>query len=122
MQSRPQNRLLEGPGVAWERHDRRRPASSPISERNEVASTPAHVCLTDMLWEQVRRSPDHPAVVQGDEHLSLRQLARRSSELAAHLRRLGVSADDPVGLFVEPSIDLMVGAWGILFSGGCYLP
>jgi indigoidine synthase len=122
MQSRPQNRVLEVPGVAWERHDPRRPASSPISERNETRSAPAHAGLTDMLWEQVRRCPDHPAVVQGDEQLSLRQLAERSSDLAAQLMRLGVGAGDLVGLFVEPSIELMVGAWGILLSGGCYLP
>jgi len=33
-----------------------------------------------------------------------------------------VAPDDCVGIFVEPSIDLMVGVWGILFSGSAYLP
>jgi non-ribosomal peptide synthetase component F len=33
-----------------------------------------------------------------------------------------VAPDDCVGIFVELSIDLLVGVWGILFSGSAYLP
>ncbi|MGZ6772863.1 MAG: amino acid adenylation domain-containing protein, partial [Mycobacteriaceae bacterium] len=39
-----------------------------------------------------------------------------------YLHHLDVGADDCVGLYVEPSLDLMVGAWGIVFSGAAYLP
>jgi amino acid adenylation domain-containing protein len=78
--------------------------------------------LADLLADHVRAQPDATAVIHEDDALSYRELARRSSDLAVYLRRLGVRVDHCVGLFVEPSIDLMVGAWGILLSGGAYLP
>ncbi|ARQ69886.1 amino acid adenylation domain-containing protein [Streptomyces marincola] len=79
-------------------------------------------CLPDLLAEQVRAHPDRVAVVHGDRHLTFRALAGRAGELAARLRHLGVAADDPVGIFAEPSLDLMVSAWGVLYAGGAYLP
>lgn len=83
---------------------------------------PAEECLPELLWEHVRSQPDRTACVYGDERLTYRELAGRSADLAAHLRLLGVAADDCIGLFVEPSIELMTGVWGILCSGGAYLP
>ncbi|WNG43375.1 amino acid adenylation domain-containing protein [Archangium minus] len=79
-------------------------------------------CLPELLWEQARARPESVAVVYEDEILTYHALAERSSELAVYLQHLGVALDDCVGMFVEPSIDLMVGAWGILSSGGAYLP
>ncbi|WP_202819003.1 amino acid adenylation domain-containing protein [Actinosynnema sp. ALI-1.44] len=78
--------------------------------------------LLDLLHEQARLRPDDTAVVSGDDRMTYRELVQRSSELASRLRGLGITADDCVALFVEPSVDLMVGVWGILFAGGAYLP
>ncbi|MGW7103676.1 amino acid adenylation domain-containing protein [Streptomyces sp. NPDC054838] len=78
--------------------------------------------LPDLLAERVAEHPEATAVVYRDQSLTYRELAARSSALAEYLRHLGVSADDCVGLFVEPSLDLMIGAWGILSAGGAYLP
>ncbi|GHG61834.1 amino acid adenylation domain-containing protein [Streptomyces griseocarneus] len=83
---------------------------------------PDHATLPDLLREQARNDPDGTAVSYGRDRLSHSELLEASEGLAAHLRRLGVTRDDRVGLFVEPSLDLMVGAWGILCSGGAYLP
>lgn len=78
--------------------------------------------LTDLLRARADERPDAIAVVHGNDSLSYRELVRRSSEAAVYLRHLGVRLDDCVGVFVEPSLDLMVGAWGILLSGAAYLP
>jgi amino acid adenylation domain-containing protein len=86
------------------------------------ASSPAGSCLPDLLWEQARVQPGRTAVIHENESLTYGELAARSSDVAMCLRHLGVAHDDCIGLFVEPSIDLMVGAWGILFSGSAYLP
>lgn len=83
---------------------------------------PRNKCLPDLLWEQVQAQPHSTAVVHESNSLTFRELAENSSDLAVYLQHLGVTLDDCVGLFVEPSLDLMVGAWGILFSGGAYLP
>ncbi|MFE0581321.1 amino acid adenylation domain-containing protein [Streptomyces sp. NPDC058874] len=78
--------------------------------------------LTDLLRAQVRWHPDRTAVECGPERLTFRELGRYSAEAAAYLRGLGVGRGDCVGLFVEPSLDLMTGVWGILAAGGAYLP
>ncbi|HEX6472291.1 MAG TPA: amino acid adenylation domain-containing protein [Streptosporangiaceae bacterium] len=79
-------------------------------------------CLPDLLREQARARPGGTAVVHGDERLTFGELAAAAARLAAHLRDLGVGPDDRVGLFVEPSIELIVGVWGILCAGGAYVP
>lgn len=56
------------------------------------------------------------------ESLTFLGLDRSSAELSGCLERLGVGPDSCVGLFVEPSPELMTGAWGILRAGGAYLP
>jgi len=79
-------------------------------------------CLTGLLDQQVQARPDEVAVVCGDVRLTYRELRSASGELAAHLHALGVAADDCVGLYVEPSADLVTGVWGILRAGAAYLP
>ncbi|MFC6064166.1 amino acid adenylation domain-containing protein [Streptomyces ochraceiscleroticus] len=78
--------------------------------------------LPDLLQEQAASRPEAVAVIGEDQSLTYRELARAGGRLAAHLRQLGVDTGDTVGLFVEPSLDLMAGAWGILFAGAAYLP
>ncbi|MFD4640821.1 amino acid adenylation domain-containing protein [Lentzea sp. NPDC058436] len=78
--------------------------------------------LVDLLDEQVRLRGDDIAVVHGDERLTFTELSARAAAVGAHLRTLGVREDDCVGLFVHPSSDLIVGAWGVLHGGGAYLP
>ncbi|WP_327673479.1 amino acid adenylation domain-containing protein [Kitasatospora sp. NBC_00458] len=80
------------------------------------------VCLPDLLREQVAARPDATAVTGGDGRLSYRGLGEAADALGAHLHQLGVAADDCVGLYTEPSLDLMTGAWGILCAGAAYLP
>ncbi|MET0405684.1 MAG: amino acid adenylation domain-containing protein [Cystobacter sp.] len=83
---------------------------------------PRHAILPDLFWEQVRAQPTRTAVVHEKDRLTYLELAERGSDLAIYLQHLGVQLDDCVGLFVEPSLELMVGAWGILFAGAAYLP
>jgi amino acid adenylation domain-containing protein len=78
--------------------------------------------LPDLLREQVRVMPDRAAVAFNNECLTYRELADISEHLGSYLVHLGVAVDECVGIFVEPSLDLIVGTWGILFSGSAYLP
>ena len=93
-------------------------------EKWNTTSTPfpVDVCVHELVSEQARRTPDATAVVAGAESLTYSELDRRSSQLARHLRRLGVGPDMPVGLAVERSTGLLVGMLGILKAGGAYVP
>src|SRR6185312_11713892 len=57
-----------------------------------------------------------------DERLSYGELDARSSQLAHHLRGLGVGPEVVVGLCIERSLAMLVGLVGILKAGGAYLP
>ncbi|MET9699761.1 amino acid adenylation domain-containing protein [Streptomyces sp. NPDC006529] len=87
----------------------------------DAPAGPATV-LVDLLAAQVRTRPGEVAVSCGKDRLTYRELGSAAALLGRHLRRLGAGADTPVGLYAEPSLDLMTGAWGILASGGAYLP
>jgi amino acid adenylation domain-containing protein len=61
------------------------------------------------------------AVSAADETLTYGQLERRANQLAQRLRALGVDRDRPVGLCLERSAALVVGAVAILKAGCAYV-
>ncbi|GGV28211.1 hypothetical protein GCM10010277_10210 [Streptomyces longisporoflavus] len=83
---------------------------------------PKDLSLSDMLSAAIAARPDRVAVSCGAERLTFRQLGERSANTAARLRHLGTTADEPVGIFLPPSVDLMVSVWGVLRAGAAYLP
>ncbi|MER5768594.1 amino acid adenylation domain-containing protein [Streptomyces sp. NPDC001985] len=78
--------------------------------------------LPGLLRERAQSQPEAVAVVHEDGILTRRELSDRSTAVGHQLWRMGVRSDDRVGVFMEPSADLMAGVWGILSSGGAYLP
>lgn len=90
---------------------------------NQTATDyPKDKCMLDLLTEQTRLQPDNLAVVHENQSLTYAKMLELSTNLAIYLQYLGVHANSYVGLFTDPSIDLIVGAWGIVASGGAYLP
>ncbi|MGV4926793.1 amino acid adenylation domain-containing protein [Streptomyces sp. BHT-5-2] len=79
-------------------------------------------CLPHLLRQQVEARPDAVAVVCDDRSLTYRELDEAARGLAAYLRQVGADVEQSVGLFVEPSLELMTGVWGILYAGAAYLP
>jgi aspartate racemase len=57
----------------------------------------------------------------GDAAMTYAELDQRSNQLAHVLRAHGVDTDQPVGLCLERSIELVVALLGILKAGGAYL-
>ncbi|MBS0184104.1 MAG: amino acid adenylation domain-containing protein [Nitrospira sp.] len=75
-----------------------------------------------LIEAQVERTPQASAVTCGDQSISYQELNRRANRVARTLQKLGVGADHPVGLYVERSVDALVGLLGILKAGGGYVP
>ena len=57
-----------------------------------------------------------------DEVLTYRELDERANSLARILRLKGVKPNQPVGIMVNRSFEMIVGILGILKAGGAYLP
>src|SRR5262249_5408427 len=71
---------------------------------------------------QVGRTPEAVAVEFGEQQLTYEALNRRSNQLAHRLRALGVGPEVLVGLYVERSVEMVIGLWGVLKAGGAYVP
>jgi amino acid adenylation domain-containing protein len=79
-------------------------------------------CVPQTVAAQAAATPDHVALVTGSQVMTYAEMNRRANQLAHHLRALGVGRDKVVGLLVERSPSMVVGALAILKAGGAYLP
>ena len=86
------------------------------------APIPEPVCIHEAFEAQVDRTPDEVAVVFRDQSLTYRELDDRANRVASELVNLGVGADGMVGLFVERSLEMVIGMLAILKAGGAYVP
>ncbi|WP_040495885.1 non-ribosomal peptide synthetase, partial [Fulvivirga imtechensis] len=78
-------------------------------------------CLAN-LKKCAEKNPEKTAVLFNNESISYGQLCEQSDKLANYLITKGTRIGDPVGLCVDRSIMLIVGLFGILKSGGTYVP
>ncbi|MFF2744146.1 non-ribosomal peptide synthase/polyketide synthase [Kitasatospora sp. NPDC058048] len=72
--------------------------------------------------EQARRTPDAPAVRDGERELTYRGLADWSDRLAARLLADGLAPEDRVALAMDRGTELVVAQLAVLKAGGAYLP
>ncbi len=93
-----------------------------LREWNATAHAVAPATLPELFAAQAAKTPAATAVVFEDQSLSYAELDARSSQLAHHLRALGVGPEVVVGLCLERSLEMLVGLLGILKAGGAYLP
>lgn len=100
------------------------------SERRQIllewndtgADYPGALCIHELFEAQAERTPEALAVISENERLTYHELNERATELAKHLRAIGVGPEVVVGLCLERSVGMVVGLLGILKSGGAYLP
>jgi amino acid adenylation domain-containing protein len=78
--------------------------------------------LASLFAAQVRARPDAVAVLCDGAALTYAELDRRARGAAAFLRRNGVVAGTPVGLFLERSPEAIVAILGVVIAGGAYVP
>ena len=79
---------------------------------------PIHEMVASQAAENLRKT----AVSAFDGDLTYGELTAGFQRLAAHLRHLGVTPDQRVGLAIDRSRRMPVGILGILAAGGAYVP
>jgi amino acid adenylation domain-containing protein len=75
-----------------------------------------------MFAVQAALHPAAMAVTGAKEAVSYEELDSRSNAVARHLRAAGLVSNEPVGLYLESSVELVVAALGVWKAGGAYLP
>ncbi|MGB7874916.1 MAG: condensation domain-containing protein, partial [Anaerolineales bacterium] len=83
---------------------------------------PSELCIHELIQGQVKRTPDTVAVQFESESLTYQDLDQQADELAEILIAQGIKPGTLVGLFVNRSIEMLVGLLGVLKAGGAYLP
>ena len=78
--------------------------------------------LQQLFKQQTERTPQAVALEVGSASLTYDELDRKTDQLAADLRQRGIRPEQPVGLYLEPSIEMIVGTIGVLKAGGTCVP
>jgi non-ribosomal peptide synthetase component F len=78
--------------------------------------------LQQLLTEAAARQPQRPAVASDGCLLTYQQLDRLSNKVARALLRLGVAPGDRVGVLASKSAAAVIGVYGALKAGACYVP
>ena len=93
-----------------------------VEWNNTAAEYPREQCIHQLFEEQVERTPEAVALIFDEEQLTYRQLNARANQLAHHLIQLGVGPEVLVGIYVERSLEMIIGILAILKAGGAYVP
>ena len=89
--------------------------------QTQAAYGGAH-CIHHLFDQQATRTPDAIAIASTHQQITYRTLHQRAHQLAQHLQQLGVLPETLVGVYMERSIEMVVGLLAILKAGGAYIP
>ncbi|RKH92751.1 amino acid adenylation domain-containing protein, partial [Corallococcus praedator] len=89
---------------------------------NQTAEAVPSECIHTLFEAQAKRVPGAVAVVADGRQLTYAELDARANGVAKRLRALGVGPEALVGLYVERTVESVVGLLGILKAGGGYVP
>jgi amino acid adenylation domain-containing protein len=101
------------PGKEYPTTPSTNPSSSEISNQEYVPRR---------FGQRAAATPGAVALVSNTLTLTFAELDRRANRLSHHLRSLGVGPNVLVGLFVDRSVEFVVGALSILKAGGAFVP
>lgn len=83
---------------------------------------PRDKTIVDLFEEQVQKTPDATAVIFEEQSLTYRELNEKANQLARHLKQLGVSSQDVVGVSLKKTPNLIISIFAILKCNAIYMP
>nr|P0C064.2 RecName: Full=Gramicidin S synthase 2; AltName: Full=Gramicidin S synthase II; Includes: RecName: Full=ATP-dependent proline adenylase; Short=ProA; AltName: Full=Proline activase; Includes: RecName: Full=ATP-dependent valine adenylase; Short=ValA; AltName: Full=Valine activase; Includes: RecName: Full=ATP-dependent ornithine adenylase; Short=OrnA; AltName: Full=Ornithine activase; Includes: RecName: Full=ATP-dependent leucine adenylase; Short=LeuA; AltName: Full=Leucine activase [Brevibacillus b len=83
---------------------------------------PQNQTIQELFEEQVKKTPEHIAIVWEGQALTYHELNIKANQLARVLREKGVTPNHPVAIMTERSLEMIVGIFSILKAGGAYVP
>lgn len=93
-----------------------------LAAQHPTSSVEQSPSVLDLFTQHAVERSETIAVGFGETQLSYGELNRRADILAGHLRHQGVRSNDIVGLYAEPTPEMIVSMLAILKAGAAYLP
>ncbi|MGF1681172.1 non-ribosomal peptide synthetase, partial [Photobacterium minamisatsumaniensis] len=84
--------------------------------------TQQNAFLHQRVEQQAKHNPSSIAAYCAGHALTYQALNERANQLAHRLRQEGIGPDQFVGLYVDRSLEMLIGLLGIMKAGGAYLP
>ncbi|WP_066426819.1 non-ribosomal peptide synthetase [Anabaena sp. 4-3] len=90
---------------------------------NNTQINPIELCrLHEQFETQVEKTPDAVAVILAGQSLTYQELNQKANQLANYLQKLGVGSETLVGIYMNRSLEMIIGILGTLKAGGAYVP
>ena len=94
-----------------------------LGEWNATQSNfPKNICLHELIEIQAGRTPERIAIEFNNQQLNYAQLNKRVNQLAHFLISKNIQKGEFVGIFVERSLEMVIGLLAIMKVGGIYVP
>ncbi|MEH2377490.1 MAG: amino acid adenylation domain-containing protein [Nostoc sp.] len=92
-----------------------------IEWNSKQADYAQDTCIHHWFENRAKGTPNNIAVSFENQQLTYQELNQRANQLAHYLQTLGVGSGVLVSLYIEPSLEMIVGLLGILKAGGTYV-
>src|ERR1051325_217222 len=100
----PERRLSELPMLSdAEKHQ------MLVDWNNTFSNYPREKSIQELFQEQAARAPEALAAIFGNSSLTYGELNKRANQLAHYLERYHFERNTPVGICVQPSVEMLVG-------------
>jgi tyrocidine synthetase-3 len=108
-----------------------------LEELNSSSACYPYKTIQELFADQSKKAPDSTALIAFDissakgytantgfdnHHLSYEKLDEKANQAAHLLRKKGINRNHIVGIYIERSLEMVVGILGILKADGGYLP
>lgn len=93
-----------------------------VKWNNTVTDYPKSLCIHQLFEQQVQRCSQAIAVAYGNQEITYGKLNIYSNQLAYYLQKKGVGSGVLVGIYLQPSPEMIIAMLGILKAGGAYVP
>jgi thioester reductase-like protein/amino acid adenylation domain-containing protein len=93
-------------------------------DKQEVLETSAseNQCLHHLFEFQVNRTPNKTAVLCEQRRITYQELNDRANQLAHFLRALQIGSETLIGIYMDRSLDMIIGLLAVLKAGAAYVP
>ena len=97
--------------------------TNPMEALNESSKPFATAqCIHDLFAAIATQYPQRIAVRHHEENISYADLQKKSSAVAQSIQKRGIVPGDLIGIYMDRSIETIIGILGILKAGAAFLP